>query len=41
MSLAVSMPDGLREARPMMVRIAQHNIRGRVVGGVTLVPEEA
>ena len=41
MSLAVSMPDGLRVAKPLMVRIAQRNIRGRVVGGVTLVLEGA
>jgi len=41
MSLAVSMPEGPRAARPMMVRIAQRNIRGRVVGGVTLVLEGA
>jgi hypothetical protein len=35
------MPDGLRATKPMMVRIAQRNIRGRVVGGVTLVLEGA
>ena len=41
MCLAVSMPDGLRVTKPVMVRIAQRNLRGRVVGGVTLVLEGA
>jgi hypothetical protein len=41
MSLAMAMPDGLHVAQPLTVRVAQRNIRGRVVGGVTLLLEGA